>query len=119
MITITDLTLISEILNVVVIPAAAIFAVKIKQYKPQIEEAVSQKNEAVEIAETIYQKSSSALLVFEKLKKLSYDYNNAAASGDISNEEAQTLLADVKVIADDPAVKELQTLLEGYTCSRQ
>lgn len=116
---ITDITLFSELLNVIVIPTIAFLAYKAKQYKPQIQEAEDNAKEAIGIAENVYQKASSVLPLFENLQKLSYDYTNAAASGDISNEEAQTLLADIKVIADDPAVKELREIIEGYTCSNQ
>jgi hypothetical protein len=116
---ITDITLFSELLNVIVIPTIAFLAYKARQYKPQIQEAEDNAKEAIGIAENVYQKASSVLPLFENLQKLSYDYTNAAASGDISNEEAQTLLADIKMIAEDPAVTDLRTMLEGYTCSGQ
>lgn len=116
MIYITDIALFSEVLNVVVIPIVAYFAYKTKQYKPQIAEAKAQVNEAVSVAEDIYAKSSMILPLFDKMNKLTYDYTNAAASGDISNEEAQTLIADIKVIAEDPAVLEFRKMIEGYTC---
>ena len=121
MIYITDIALFSEVLNVVVIPIVAYFAYKTKQYKPQIAEAKVQVNEAVSVAEDIYEKSSMILPLFDKLQKLTYDYTNAAASGniskgDISNEDAQRLIADIKIIADDQAVLEFRKMIEGYTC---
>jgi hypothetical protein len=116
---IIDLTFISELLNVVVIPAAAIFAVKIKQYKPQIEDAISQKDEAVSIAEDIYAKSKTVIPLFQKLRKLTDDYTRAIANdGAISEEETQALLADAGLIAKDPAVQELIDVIEGYTCKQ-
>lgn len=102
----------------------AYLIMNINKYKPQIDEALSQKDDAIKIAEDIYAKSSMILPLFEKLQKLTYDYTNAAASGniskgDISNEDAQRLIGDIKVIAEDPAVLEFRKMIEGYTCSNQ
>lgn len=88
-----------------------------KKLVPQLDEAISQREDAIRLTAEILKKSGKVLPLFDKLKKLSYDYTNAAASGDISNEEAQTLIADIKIIANDPAVTELQKLIEGYACS--
>ncbi len=116
---ITDLSLISEILNVIVVPAAAVLIVKIKQYKPQIEDAISQKDEAISIAEDIYAKSKIVIPLFDKLEKLTNDYTSAIANdGAISEEETQALLADAGMIVNDPAVKELREVIEGYTCKQ-
>ncbi len=88
-----------------------------KKLVPQLEEAISQREDAIRLTAEILKKSGKVLPLFDKLKRLSYDYTNAAASGDISNEEAQTLIADIKVIANDPVIDDLQKLIEGYSCS--
>ena len=88
-----------------------------KKLVPQLEEAISQREDAIRLTAEILKKSGKVLPLFDKLKRLSYDYTNAAASGDISNEEAQTLIADIKVIANDPVMDDLQKLIEGYSCS--
>ncbi len=100
-------------------PVLAAVFYKLKQYKPQLEEAMKSVDSAATVAEEIYQKSALVMPLFEKLQKLTSDYTNAAASDGISNEEAQTLLADIEVIANDQAVSELKGILEKYTCSEQ
>ncbi len=76
---------------------------------PSFSKAISQKEDAVKLAAELFEKSSQILPLFDKLNKLSSDYTEAAANGDITNEEAQTLIADIKIIATDPAITELRT----------
>lgn len=99
-----DITPISGLVNVVLIPVVAALALKIKQMTPQINRAFSQ-------AGALRLKSNAVLGLFDKLENLTKDLTSAAASGDISNEEAQTLLAEVQTILADPAVKDLKNFV--------
>lgn len=102
-----DLNQISEVLNVVLIPATAILAVYVKKLTPQIKESLH------DIA-TFTVKAGAVINLIEKLSKLADNLTEAAASGDISQEESQALLAEVKGITTDQAVMDLKNLIEAY-----
>lgn len=124
---IPDITVFSWILVALSFLVIVVFFWKLRQYQPQIEdalaqvdEAISQKEEAFAIAEDLYAKSSTIVPLLRKLKELVDDSTKAYADdGSFSEQEVQALIAKAGLIVRDPAMQELIDAIEGYTCSKQ
>lgn len=86
---------------------------------PQLAEAISQKEKALEITAELYDKAERIVPLFDKMNTLVYNYDQAKEDGEITIQEGKQLLNNLKEIASDPAVADLREFLEGYTCLSQ
>jgi len=93
------------LLTVLFATASAVLALKLKQLSPQLRLAENSIKLFVE-------ESGLILGLLSNLGSLLNSLELAASDGDISNEEAQKLIADGKEILSNPVFTDLKNLIE-------